>query len=77
MTVHKRAVLPYSPDEVARLISAAEGERLGPFYVGAMSMGVRPEEGPGLQWHLLDLDGKPLLGRIRRGFRRPCACGLP
>ena len=42
--------------DVERLLEVLDGERLGPFYVTAMTLALRPGEAAGLRWEDVDFD---------------------
>jgi integrase len=55
--IAKRDIQPLSGEQVAKLFSAAEGDRLEALYVAAVATGLRLGELFGLQWKDVDLDG--------------------
>jgi integrase len=56
VTVRRRQVEPFTPDEIQRLLEVCATDRLGAFYVVAMAVGLRPGEALGLSWQDVELD---------------------
>jgi hypothetical protein len=46
VTLRRRQVQPFEPDEVERLLDVCRADRLGAFYTIAMAVGLRPGEAP-------------------------------
>jgi integrase len=61
--VPKREMSVYGPDEVQRLLAAAEGHRLEALFVLAVATGLRQGELFGLQWPDIDLEAGSLCVR--------------
>lgn len=57
-------------DEIAALLSAAEGHRFEALIKLAITRGLRPGELLGLRWHDLNLDGEPPTMRIQTSLKR-------
>lgn len=70
ITVQREEVVPFSDDEVKRLLAAADEDRLGAYVKVALALGLRPGEGRGLKWDDLVLDGPHAALRVRRAFSR-------
>ncbi len=66
----KREIKPLTREQVSTLLSAAEGERLYPLYVLAVTTGMRSGELLGLQWRDMDLEAGTLT------VRRTVFCGV-
>jgi hypothetical protein len=45
--VERSEIVPFSPEEVERLLKAAADDRLGALYTVAMAVGLRPSEALG------------------------------
>lgn len=58
--VHKGEVVPFTPEQVKTLLTAARGDRLEALYVLAIHTGLRQGELLGLKWFDLDLDAGKL-----------------
>jgi integrase len=68
VTVDRLAVVPFTGDEVSKLLDAAAGHRLGAFYTVAIALGLRPSEALALSWS--DIDMKAGTVRVRRVLAR-------
>ncbi len=66
--VQRAEIKPLSPDEVQRLLSAVEDDRLAGVYMVAVGIGLRRGEILGLQWGDIDWQGGAL--SIRRVLQR-------
>ncbi len=64
----RHEIQPLSLENARKLISAADGERLGPLYVLAITTGLRQGECLGLTWDCVDLDGGTV--RVVRALAR-------
>ncbi len=51
----REEVTPWSPDQARTFLEAAAGERLGPLYAIALTLGLRRGEALGLRWSDVDL----------------------
>jgi integrase len=68
VSVKKREVVPFTPEEARQILAAAKGHRLASFYTVAMALGLRPSEALGLMWS--DIDPDQSLLHVRRALER-------
>jgi len=68
VSVDRPPVVPFQPEEVQALLTAAAEERLGAFYTVALAVGLRPSEALGLKWADVDLFEGTL--RVRQVLER-------
>ncbi len=69
VTVRRRQVEPFSPEEVHRLLTACADDRLGALFTVALAVGLRPGEALGLSWTDVDLDGPSPCLHVRRALK--------
>jgi len=67
-------IAPYSPEEVAQLLHAAEGERLEALYVLAIATGARLGELLALRWQDVELEGLRPAMHVRGTLVRLSKC---
>lgn len=67
---HRRERRSMTHEQVAKLLSAAQGHRLEAAVILAVTRGLRPGELFGLQWSDLNLDGAPPTMSVRRSLKR-------
>ena len=70
VTVRRRQVQPFTPDEIDRLLEVCASDRLGAFYTIAMAIGLRPGEALGLSWPDVDLNGPHPRVHIRHSLKK-------
>ncbi len=70
IAVRRSEVVPFTEEELSRLLRAAKGDRLGAFVTVAVALGLRPGEARALTWDCLDLDGDHPSLRVRQAFSR-------
>lgn len=70
ISVRREEVLPFSEEEVGRLLTAAHDDPKGAYVTVALALGLRPGEARALKWEDVDLDGEYPSLRVRRAFRR-------
>jgi integrase len=70
VTVRRRQVEPFTPDEIDRLLEVCASDRLGAFYTIAMAIGLRPGEALGLSWPDVDLDGARPCLHVRHSLKK-------
>ncbi len=70
VSVRKQEVVPFTEEEVGRLLEASRRDPLGAYVTVALALGLRPGEARALKWDDIDLEGQYPSLRIRRAFRR-------
>jgi integrase len=70
VSVRRPEVVPFTSDEVHRLLDAAPSHPMGAFYVVAMAVGLRPQEALALRWEDVELDGPAPSVRVHRAVKR-------
>ncbi len=70
ITLRRRHVRPFEPDEVERLLDICRTDRLGAFYTIAMAIGLRPGEALGLSWQDVDLDAPDPCVHVRHSLKK-------
>jgi integrase len=70
VTVRRRQVQPFTPDEIERLLEVCATDRLGAFYIVAMAVGLRPGEALGLSWQDVELDRPDPCLHVRHSLKK-------
>jgi integrase len=70
LQIRRAETVPFTEDQVSRLLAVASQERLGAFLTVALALGLRPGEARGLRWEDVELDGATPCLRVRRAFSR-------
>jgi integrase len=68
--IAKEEVVPFSEEEMRRILVVVSGDRLGVYVKVAVAIGLRPGEGRALRWPDLDLDGEYPSLQVRQAFSR-------
>lgn len=68
VTVKRKEVVPFTPEEARQVLDAARSHRLASFFTVAMALGLRPSEALGLTWSDIDFDQSLL--HVRRALER-------
>jgi integrase len=61
--VSRPTVVPFSLEEVKRILKASADDRLSAFWTVAVAIGLRPSEALGLRWSDVDLDARRVFVR--------------
>ena len=72
VTVEEIEVVPYTLEEVRKIITAARGDRYEAVFVVLVLTGLRPGEALGLRWMDIDFERQRIYvrGQLRRGYDR-------
>lgn len=68
--IAKEEVVPFSEEEMGRILAVASADRLGAYVKIAVALGLRPGEGRALTWDDVVLDGENPSLRVRQAFSR-------
>src|SRR5207253_2738758 len=72
--VEKKEIVPFTPEQAARFLTAAMGHRLEALFTSALAVGLRSGECSALRWSDVDFDSATV--KVRFTLQRKQGAGL-